>query len=355
MKENIKKNIAFEPSKVTKEILKTLSSKRARVVIRRRYGLDGRSKKTLEGLGSDYSITRERVRQIEEDALKQLRTKENLYSPEVQRASELTEKQGGLISQERLLSLLFGSFSDEAKRRKEEAATILILKLSDDFSEVKSKIFNKSWTTRKTWTKLATKTIEHLRKVLEKKMTPLNTGEIVENINKSKILGQSPQAKSALWSYIDASSQIYSNPFGKWGLKYWPEISPKGARDKAYLVLKEKNKPLHFRIIADFINKTDFKSRGSAQAQTVHNELIKSDKFVLVGRGTYALSEWGYKPGTVRQVIEDLLESTDRPMEKEEILKEVLKSRQVKRNTVILNLNNPEYFKKDKEGKYALV
>lgn len=355
MEKTQQKNMEFEPSKVIKEMLKTLSTKRAKEIIRKRYGLSGHKRKTLESLGGNYSITRERVRQIEEDALKRLRAEVDLYSSQARRISDVIEKEGGLVSQEKLLDLLFSSWPDEARRRKEGAATILILELSDKFLGLKSKIFNKSWATKKIWTKLATETIEYLRKALEKKMTPLSAEEIAKLVQEAKILKQSPQIKKALWSYIDASSQIYSNPFGKWGLKIWPEITPKGARDKAYLVLREKSEPLHFRAITDFINKTNFKSKGVAYAQTVHNELIKSNKFVLVGRGTYALSEWGYKPGTVRQVIEDLLESAGRPMGKEEILKEVLNCRQVKRNTVILNLNNREYFKKTGKGKYTLV
>lgn len=346
-----KGDFEFEPSKIAKEMLVSLTSKRSREIIRKRYGLDGKKKKTLEDLGEGYSITRERVRQIEEDALRALRgLKEGLYSSLAERLSALIEKEGGLVSQKRLLKLLFGSMDDKAKRKKEEAATVLILELSDKFEEVKNKIFNKSWTTKKSSGKLATETIRHLKKVLEKEMTPLTAQELLGVIKSPDSTGQ---AKRALWSYIDASSQIYPNPFGKWGLKNWTEISPKGARDRAYLVLKESGRPLHFREIAELINKTDFKFGRPAYAQTVHNELIKSDKFVLVGRGVYALSEWGYKPGTVRQVIESLLEK--RPMGKEEILGEVLKKRQVKRNTVILNLNDGEYFVKTKDGKYTPV
>lgn len=354
MGKEIKQKIDFEPSKIAKELLAVLSAKRSREIIRKRYGLDGKRPKTLESLGSTYSITRERVRQIEEDALLSLRARESLYFPLVKRLSNLIEKQGGLISEKRLLDLLFSSLGDEARRKKEKAATVLILELSDGFLEVKNKIFNKSWATKKTWEKLAMKTLNYLTSTLKKKKSPLSADEIIENIKNSKILEASGQIRKALWSYIDSSCQIYSNPFGKWGLKNWPEISPKGARDRAYLVLKENGRSLHFREITDLINKTDFKFSGSAYAQTVHNELIKSNKFVLVGRGTYALSEWGYKPGTVRQVIQDLLGSCKNPLEREEILGEVLKKRQVRRNTVILNLNNREYFKKTGEGKYTL-
>lgn len=370
MKENIKKKMGgqkkragsfsdsfkFEPAKAVQEILKTLHLKRSRDIIRKRYGLDGQKQRTLESLGRDYSITRERVRQIEEEALKQLKAGDKVYlKPLAQKISQLIERHGGLVSQEKMLDLLFGSLPNKTERKKKEAAIVLVLELSKPFLEVKSRLFNHSWATKETLKELATKTVEHLRGVLEKKKMPLTTEEITADIRKAGILNGSSQEKRALWSYLDASSQIYPNSFGKWGLKNWPEISPKGARDKAYLVLKEKGSPLHFRELTNLINKTDFSTGRSAYAQTVHNELIKSDKFVLVGRGVYALSEWGYKPGTVRDIIQGVLESAGESLEREGVVEEVLKQRRVKRNTVVLSLNNRQYFTKTKEGRYILV
>jgi hypothetical protein len=149
-----------------------------------------------------------------------------------------------------------------------------------------------------------------------------------------------------LVSYLEISKNIQRNSEGLFGLREWPEINPRGVKDKAYLVFKKQNKPLHFTQVASLI--------GQALPQTVHNELIKDPRFVLVGRGTYALKEWGYEPGRVREVIFKILSKEKKPLTKKEILAKVLKQRLVKETTVLLNLSNKEYFLKNPQGKYQI-
>jgi hypothetical protein len=74
---------------------------------------------------------------------------------------------------------------------------------------------------------------------------------------------------------------------------------------------------------------------------------------VLIGRGIYALSEWGYFEGTIKDVLKDILEKSRTPLDKEEILSEVLKVRKVKKNTVLINLNNEHMFER-RDNRYTL-
>jgi DNA-directed RNA polymerase delta subunit len=150
-------------------------------------------------------------------------------------------------------------------------------------------------------------------------------------------------SKEQFFNFLDASHSVRKNKFGKWGMTDWTEVSPKGTREKVYLVLKEHKNPLHFTQIAKMIDKLEFGKR-KAHPQTVHNELIKDNRFVLVGRGIYALSEWGYSRGTIKEVIENILQKNGKPMEKEEIISEVLKSRKVKKTTIMINLNNKNFY-----------
>lgn len=56
-----------------------LLTKREADIIRKRFGFDTNYKKTLEEIGKDYGITRERIRQIERDALRKLRKFGSVY------------------------------------------------------------------------------------------------------------------------------------------------------------------------------------------------------------------------------------------------------------------------------------
>jgi len=147
------------------------------------------------------------------------------------------------------------------------------------------------------------------------------------------------------------SKNIGKNALGDWGKSHSSNIKTKGMRDYAFLVIRKHGSPIHFRDVAKQIG-TMFNKK--AHVATTHNELIKDKRFVLVGRGLYALREWGYAPGVVRDVIADVLKKNG-PMAKEQIIEKVMKERYVKENTIVVNLQNPKYFKRDNDGKYNFI
>jgi len=59
-------------TKMLQEMVKTLDNREA-TILRARFGLDGGPQKTLEEVGAKFGVTRERVRQIQNIALKKLR------------------------------------------------------------------------------------------------------------------------------------------------------------------------------------------------------------------------------------------------------------------------------------------
>jgi hypothetical protein len=141
---------------------------------------------------------------------------------------------------------------------------------------------------------------------------------------------------------------------GRWGLVKWPTVNPKNIRDKIYVILSENGKHMHFNEISEAIKASDFK-RKDVTTQAIHNELIKDKRFVLIGRGIYALREWGYKKGTVADIITEVLREAGEPLHRDEIVKRVLKSRFVKETTILLNLQSKPQFKRVAKATYELA
>lgn len=111
---------------------------------------------------------------------------------------------------------------------------------------------------------------------------------------------------------------------------------------------------MHFSDIAKAIKGSSFK-RKDVTTQAIHNELIKDKRFVLIGRGIYALDNWGYSKGTVSDIIADVLQDAKEPLHRDEIVKRVLKSRQVKETTILLNLQSKPQFKRVAKATYVLA
>ena len=158
-------------------------------------------------------------------------------------------------------------------------------------------------------------------------------------------------------NYIRAIASIskqLSSLDDQWGLTKWPTVNPKNIRDKIYVILQNKKEPMHFNDIASAISSSKFRKKD-VTLQAIHNELIKDPRFVLIGRGIYALRDWGYKKGTVSQIITSILEESKTPLTREEIVKNVLKVRKVKETTVLLNLQNKKLYQRVDKNTYTVA
>jgi len=320
----------FNYQKICSDLISDLST-RQKEIISRRFGLNDRDRETLESIGKDFGICRERVRQIEEVSLSKIKPKLDSYQSVFQSFLKYFKKFGGLRKEDILLTDL-----GEEKRKNE---VYFLLSLQEPFQRMAdNEDFHTLWLINQNSLQLAQKLINSLYKQLQKIGKPLE----FEDLNFS----HSSLKKETLLSYLEISKKIQQNEEGFYGLKNWPEISPKGIKDKAYLILKKMGKPLHFTQVANLI-------KGS-HLQTVHNELIRDQRFILIGRGIYALGEWGYYPGQVKDVILKILTSAKKPLKREEILEKVLEQRMVKENTILLNLSNKKYFLRDPKGKYRI-
>jgi len=329
-------------SKIYQNLVQGLPQ-RTKEVFERRFGIKGK-KETLESIGQGLGITRERVRQIEERGFSCLKEQnQEVLDKLFNDFLGYFENKGGLKREDIVLEDLGGKTS--------QPYVLFLLTLGEQFSRVCEKgDFYSFWTTIPKSVGRVGKTLGLLIKNLEKRGNPLNKEDFC-----SRLCSKYSLSSEALSSYLEVSKRIQENKEGKIGLIDWPEINPKGVKDKAFLVFKKENHLLHFKEVAGLIDKLESALiNRKTLSQTVHNELIKDSRFVLVGRGMYALKEWGYVPGTVKDVIYRIIEENEQPMERDKIIKKVLSQRCVAENTVVMNLNNKKYFSKDSKGKYIL-
>ncbi len=339
--------LPFKPKQVVKKLLSSLHE-RARLVMIKRYGLDKDAERmTLEGIGQDYNITRERVRQIENAAIANVRKSDQFKdeSSSFLALETLIKDLGSLISEEDLLNHL-------AKDASTKNYIQFMLTVGLPFKkEREDEEFKHRWHVDPDLTKKIHDALRKLYKSLSNDDLVPESEMIQMFFDNLKDVNDKYKSEEVARRWLRISKHIDKNPLGEWGKTVSPNVKTKGIRDFAFLAMRKHGSPIHFRDIAKLIEKLFNKK---AHIATTHNELIKDKRFVLVGRGLYALAEWGYLSGVVKDVIKKVL-SKHGPLPKDDIIQKVLKERFVKENTILVNLQNNRFFKKDKEGRYHLV
>ena len=327
--------------------LKIIEQDREKEIISRRFGLSG-SKETLEQIGEMLSITRERVRQLEKAILIRLQiSAEENEIPELAAAEKilvrnLTEM-GRVAKLSDLADKIYGHTSTASERTgiyfiSTFAKNLTVVEENDKYNAaVGIAEYGDEKTIRGR--------VDEIVKLIRENKAPMTIDELDNQLNY-----EHPDHIKAIASI----SKLLSTLNGVWGLTKWPMVNPKNIRDKIFVILEAKKEPMHFSDIAKEIKDSNFK-RKNVTVQAIHNELIKDSRFVLIGRGIYALSSWGYKKGTISEIITSILEKAEKPMTREEIVKQVLKTRKVKETTILLNLQNKKLFKKVDKNSYTLA
>jgi Sigma-70, region 4 len=339
--------ITFKPKQVTKTLLEVLPD-RARDVLEKRYGLgaDGETY-TLEAIGKSYGITRERVRQIENYGLQSIQKSEvykKHYDLFIEMQKLIDQLGGGIIAEHVLLDEL----STDASVRNH---IYFLLVVGDPFFKSKENPnYSHRWYTERKIADTVEKALKNVHKSLDKDAL-VSEADILERFRNELIEIADKHDEETLKRWLLISKQIGRNPLGDWGPSDSPNIRVKGIRDYAYLAVKRHGSPMHFKEVAQAINEL---FGHDAHIATTHNELIKDGRFVLVGRGLYALSEWGYTAGVVKEVLRQILE-TDGPLSREEIIDKVRKERYVKDNTIMVNLQDTNLFKRLANGTYTVA
>ncbi len=353
----------LNPTEIIDMIINHALEQREREIVRQRHGL-GQASMTLDAIGRRLGITRERVRQIAKQALSKLGKAKRVFD-EIHlldlALKEILEKSGGLKEETSLMKDFFGD-----KYTDEQRLSLLF------FIKYLSELVSKASFKKPGWQLIGAPVDLHkaLEDMVHEHVQKFESPQSIEVLHEAlsseeaylawreKFIEAWPHKDTEhdwlhiVRSYLQLSDKVDSNPFDEWGVASSAMIKPRRMGDKIYLVLKRHKEPLHFNKITELINDYGFDKRV-AYRPTVHNELILDPRFVLVGRGIYALKEWGYSEGTVSDVIKQILSSSDQPMTREEIIESVLQERVVKEGTILLALTNKKNFRRLPDGRYT--
>jgi len=330
---------------IINDILSTIEREREREIIARRFGLFER-KETLEQIGELLGITRERVRQLEKAVITRLKSTAEQDLPHIKDIQTRFVAELEKLGKASRVSDLSAKLTKDNTRTDQARIAFLTLLcpslvVIDENDHFYHSVGLASLHSEKQMKDQVTKIIDAIKKIAE----PAAIDKVATAVKDSD---------EAHVAALASTSKQLATLNGRWGLVKWPMVNPKNIRDKIYVILYEKGKPLHFNDIASAIKGSEFK-RKDVTTQAIHNELIKDGRFVLIGRGIYALKEWGYEKGTVADIITEVLTKAGEPLHRDEIVKRVLKSRHVKETTILLNLQGKAQFKRVAKATYALA
>lgn len=325
-----------------------LLSEKERTVIEKRFSLANNKKYTLEEIGQDFSVTRERIRQIEKNALRKL--KRNVGNFDVYGLNNIAYgvlvENGGILREDIIISKLISE-----KAATEASSILLLLSLDNKYERVANTILFSPYFKL---VEFSTDVIDSICRLSESILAGhgklMNVADIRKALKENgvELFNLTDESLLSIFDVYKKTKRIDNQV----GLMKWRHINPRTLRDKIFYVLRQRKKPTHFVEISNLIVNHEF-DKKNVNLQAIHNELIRHPEFILIGRGIYALSEWGYESGTVAEVIEDVLKNVD-SMDEEKIVEAVMERRKVKRITIILNLKNKPQFTRIGRKQYKL-
>ena len=338
--------LSFTSKAITKDLLANLPE-RSRKVLIHRFGLGtSNERRTLDAIGKEYGITRERIRQIENHGLGAIRDS-GAYTNHTESLEELQQvirELGGILPEHVILKEI-------PKNESERNHLVFLLTVGRPFVyKRETDHFHPRWHVDGTLADTIERALIRLHDDIDPEHLIPQSEFLALFVRYIKEEGARAPEENVLLRWLGISKKVGVNPLGEWGRVESPHVRIRNTRDFAYLTLKRHGSPMHFVEVAQGIEKLFGRE---AHPATTHNELIKDGRFVLVGRGLYALKEWGYAPGIVREVIKNILES-EGPLSRQDIIERVKRERYVKDATVLVNLQSGA-FARTPDGRYTIV
>lgn len=329
-----------------------------RLVLIRKFGLDGNKETPLQRIGKEYNLTRERIRQIEMQALMRFRrliVGNDTYMKVLEEAKKILDSQAGILREEKLIAKMInkGIF----KFTKQELKLILVSDFDVTYLK-RNKLIDRSFYLEPLYEDLLTKITTFILDHFNKRQASQDLYEFIGLLKESFVKDYSDvhyiQNDLFYINFFDTIRDV-SVFDGKIWLPTFPDVNPKTIKLKILYTMRRINKPIHYQELPAKI--MEWFPQKNIKLNTVHNELVKnSDIFVNLGLGIYGLKEWGYEGGMVKDILVRIFERNERPMNVKELCKEMLKEKMVSPNTVMLNLQKyKDMFRRVEKGVYELI
>ena len=329
-----------------------------RLILMRKFGLDGNKETPLQKIGKEYSLTRERVRQIETQALMRFRrliVGNEVYMNVLQESKNILESHGGILGEDALISKIINK--NLFKFSKQELKLILVSDFDITYLK-RNKEINKAFYIEPLYEDLLTKIVLFTLQHFKERNHSQDLYEFISELKDyfAEDTKDIPSLKNDLF-YVNFFSIVKNITILDW--KIWllefDDINPKTVKLKMLYTMRRLNKPIHYqelpaKILERFPGEV-------TKINTIHNELVKNnDLFVNQGLGLYWLKERGFQGGSVKDILIRIFKKNNHPMTTKELTREVLREKMVSPNTVILNLQKfKDDFQRVDKGTYAYI
>lgn len=301
-----------------------LKNQRDQLLFKQRFCFTEGNAPTLEELGQQFDITRERARQILKKGLDKLRIKTNLDRLHSfwQQLDELVMQGGGLIKLKTLSSILQTRYEWPIAPYPPALGQFLLLKESDAVFKQDDDLLATPSACQS-----CSLPAEQLQK-FDFETTESFHIQVVAARLSDDCRNQCPEGKPVSTFYPVFIERLVENsdgrlilhddvvlPYERWREKYSHQLE-----DVACQVLENHGEPMHFREIASGIRQANENFKDYSD-HSIHAAIMRYDAIEIIGRGTYGLKSWGlggYRPAST--AIEQFIDEKGLPQKRQTLI-----------------------------------
>lgn len=333
------------------KLLNSLHTDQQREIIRLRWGLGTTEPRTLEAIGQFYSLTRERIRQIERRAMLLLHhpSRKGLVELPLDFLRETLVQVGGVASTDYLAETLEDRVTSATVDSRN--AVRFLCSIDSQFIELKKE---DAWGLEGYPLKHVRKINKLIVKILANKYAPTQKEEILAEFKTTELYKelQEDVPDEFLGACLYSNPQIEISDDGHCALVKWATKR----LDEMVMALRGIGKPAHYTEITRKTNELLPKDQH-ASAHNIHAHMGRlPDVFVRCGRGIFGLTEWGlHQDECLADAAYRVLTEADRPLHVEMIIDRVLQTWRVERESVYAAIQSDERFYRSGKGMYWLT